>query len=270
MGKSILPTLSTWWQWQGHFSDSVSNTSLGSVTTSMPASRTFTYPSSSMTVSGAAVTTAAAGSGSTAAGAGRQSCYWLICTFCDEQIDERFLVKYFMKIWFIILRIFLGGLDLTTGKTCKDYTDKTECNAASCGWNCTCAWETDYYNGGYACLPSNCNPPKIPCPSNYKCFDDSDTGTRSCLPNFCINYANATACNAAPIGCSWIQEQDTCFPVKCDSDKNPCPDPASYQCYCRNNDCSLKCCGPVHFESGTAQTTTPSNGPICTFVIGNM
>ena len=88
MGKSILPTLSTWWQWQGHFSDSVSNTSLGSVTTSMPASRTFTYPSSSMTVSGAAVTTAAAGSGSTAAGAGRQSCYWLICTFCDEQIDR--------------------------------------------------------------------------------------------------------------------------------------------------------------------------------------
>ena len=108
MGKSILPTLSTWWQWQGHFSDSVSNTSLGSVTTSMPASRTFTYPSSSMTVSGAAVTTAAAGSGSTAAGAGRQSCYWLICTFCDEQIDERFLVKYFMKIWFIIYCVCPG------------------------------------------------------------------------------------------------------------------------------------------------------------------
>ena len=103
---NIFPTFSTSWQWQRHCSDSVSNTSLGSITTSMPASRTFTYPSSSMT-SGAAASTQAASTPAAAtpaastpaastSSAGRPSFYSLNRTFCDIEQMER-LMNLFIK-----------------------------------------------------------------------------------------------------------------------------------------------------------------------------
>ena len=70
-------------------------------------------------------------------------------------------------------------IDNFTGKTCIDYTEQDACNAASCGWNCTCSWQN--HGGGVGnCVPSYCDPPTIPCPSNYWCIDDSGNGIKTC------------------------------------------------------------------------------------------